>query len=95
VAHGVSDSLLTRAADVCLKERRPLILLARESPLSVVHLRNMLAAAQAGATVMPAAPPLYHRPKTVEEMVDQILARVLDHLGLEHELGLRWNDDRG
>ena len=90
VAGGVSDSLLTRAADVCLKESRRLILVARESPLSIVHLRNLLAAAEAGATILPASPPLYHRPKTVDDMVDQILARVLDHLGLDHELGRRW-----
>ena len=91
IAHGISDSLLTRAADVCLKERRPLVLVARETPLSVVHLKNLLAAAEAGATVLPAMPSFYSRPRTVEDVIDQILARVLDHFKIEHDLGRRWN----
>ncbi len=90
VATGNSRSLIERAADVTLKERRRLILVPREAPLSLIHLRNMVAATEAGATVIPAAPGFYHRPKRIEELVDFIVQRVLDHLGVEVELVGRW-----
>jgi len=91
VSNGLADNLIARAADVCLKERRPLLLLLREMPLSRVHLRNMLAADEAGATVMVASPPFYQRPETIDDLVDMVVARVLDHLGVEHSLGSRWS----
>ncbi len=83
VANGFADSLITRAADVSLKERRPLLLVTRELPLSLVHLRNMTLATEAGATVFHACPHFYHRPQTVEEVADTVVDRVLDHLGVE------------
>lgn len=90
VSIGASRSLVERAADVVLKERRPLVLVPRETPLSAIHLRNMLRLARAGAVILPAAPGFYHRPQTVQELVDFIVARVLDHLGVEHALVRRW-----
>jgi len=93
IAHGISDDLLTRAADVILKERRKLILLARETPYSSIHLENMLAVTRSGAMVMPATPSFYGKPKTLEEAVDTVLARVLDHLGLDHTIARRWGKD--
>jgi flavin prenyltransferase len=90
IATGSSRSLVERAADVALKERRPLLLVTRETPLSVIHLENMLRVTQAGAVVMPAAPGFYHRPTRIEELVDFIVARVLDHVGVAHMLGKRW-----
>ena len=92
VAHGTSRSLVERAADVVLKERRPLLLVTRETPLSLVHLENMTAATRAGAVVMPAAPGFYHRPDSINDLVDFIVARILDHVGIEHRLGKRWGD---
>lgn len=83
VANGFADSLITRAADVTLKERRPLLLVTRELPLSLIHLRNMTLATEAGATVFHACPHFYHRPQSVEEVVDTVVDRVLDHLGVE------------
>ena len=94
IAHGTSRSLIERAADVTLKERRPLVLVPRETPLSLIHLRNLVLAAEAGATVIPAAPGFYHRPKKVEELVDFVVQRVLDHLGVEAELAPRWAGKR-
>jgi 4-hydroxy-3-polyprenylbenzoate decarboxylase len=91
VSRGFADTLITRSADVCLKERRPLILLLREMPLSRIHLKNMLAADEAGATVMVASPPFYQRPETIDDLVDMVVARVLDHLGVDHGLGMRWS----
>ncbi len=91
VSNGLANNLITRAADVCLKEKRTCILLLREVPLSRVHLRNMLQADEAGATVMVASPPFYGRPKTIDDLVDMVVARVLDHLGVEHRLGVRWS----
>jgi len=91
VATGNSRSLIERAADVTLKERRRLILVPREAPLSLIHLRNMVAVTEAGATVIPAAPGFYHRPTRIEELVDFIVQRVLDHLGAEVELVGRWS----
>ncbi|WP_332448949.1 UbiX family flavin prenyltransferase [Methanoculleus sp.] len=91
VSNGLADNLIGRAADVCLKERRPLLLLLREMPLSRIHLKNMLAADDAGATVMVASPPFYQHPETIDDLVDMVVARVLDHMGVEHNLGARWN----
>jgi 4-hydroxy-3-polyprenylbenzoate decarboxylase len=87
---GVSSNLLERAADVTLKERRKLILVPRESPLSEIHLENMLALSRMGAVILPPMPAFYTRPHTLEDMVDQVVGRVLDHLGVEIELGRRW-----
>jgi flavin prenyltransferase len=90
VAAGTSRSLVERAADVTLKERRPLILVPRETPLSLVHLRNLVAVAEAGALVLPAAPGFYHRPTKVEQLVDFVVQRVVDQLGLAIEFAPRW-----
>jgi 4-hydroxy-3-polyprenylbenzoate decarboxylase len=90
IANGISDTLITRAADVCLKERRRLILVTRESPLNLVHLRNMVAATEAGAIIVPPCPGFYTKPETVEEMVDVVVGRVLDLLGADHQLSRRW-----
>ena len=90
IAHGTSRSLIERAADVVLKERRQLVLVPRETPLSLVHLRNLTLVTEAGAVVLPAAPGFYHRPQQVRDLVDFVVQRVLDHLGLEIELVRRW-----
>jgi 4-hydroxy-3-polyprenylbenzoate decarboxylase len=93
IAHGVSDDLIGRAADVMLKERRKLILVARDTPLSLIHLENMTAVTRAGALVLPAMPSFYGRPRTVEELLDTVVGRVLDHLGLPIRLGPRWGQE--
>ncbi len=90
IATGVSDSTVARAADVFLKERRQLILVPRESPYNLIHLRNMVALTEAGATIIPASPSFYSQPQTITGLVDTIVARVLDHLGGEHQLAKRW-----
>jgi flavin prenyltransferase len=90
VSIGASRSLVERAADVALKERRPVVLVPRETPLSAIHLQNMLRLSRAGAVILPAAPGFYNRPETVQELVDFIVARVLDQLGVEHSLVRRW-----
>jgi 4-hydroxy-3-polyprenylbenzoate decarboxylase len=90
IATGYADNLITRTADVCLKEHRTCILVTRETPLSKIHLRNMLAAEDAGATIMPACPGFYHNPETIDDLVDMVVARVLDHLDVEHTLAKRW-----
>jgi 4-hydroxy-3-polyprenylbenzoate decarboxylase len=90
IAAGTSRSLVERAADVTLKERRRLILVPRETPLSLVHLRNLVAVTEAGAVVVPAAPGFYHRPTRVDQLVDFIVQRVVDQLGLEIEMAPRW-----
>jgi 4-hydroxy-3-polyprenylbenzoate decarboxylase len=90
IAAGTSRSLVERAADVTLKERRPLVLVPRETPLSAIHLENMLRLTRAGAVVMPAAPGFYHRPTTIAGLVDFIVARVLDQLGVDQSLVPRW-----
>lgn len=94
IANGICDDLIDRAADVALKERRNLILVVRETPFSTIHLENMLRLAQAGAVIMPANPGFYFRPQRVEELVDFMVARVLDHLGVAHALAARWGDAR-
>ncbi|MGL5250074.1 MAG: flavin prenyltransferase UbiX [Enterovibrio sp.] len=90
VAHGLSDNLLERAADVVLKERGRLLLVVRETPFSTLHLSNMLALSQMGATIMPAAPGFYHKPTCVDDLIDFMVARVLSHLEIETSLGPRW-----
>lgn len=90
IAQGTSRSLIERAADVTLKERRRLILVPRETPLSLVHLRNLTLATEAGAVVLPAAPGFYHRPGKISDLVDFVVQRILDHLGLEIEIAQRW-----
>ena len=92
VACGLADNLIERAADVMLKERRTLILVPRETPFSSIHLENMLRLAQAGAIVLPANPGFYHHPRTVEDLVDFVVARVLDRLQVAHELLPRWGE---
>jgi 4-hydroxy-3-polyprenylbenzoate decarboxylase len=94
IAAGVSRSLVERAADVTLKERRPLILVPRETPLSAIHLENMLRLTYAGAIVMPAAPGFYHRPKSIDDLVDFVVARILDQLGVDQKLVPRWGEPK-
>lgn len=91
VAHGFADNLITRAADVVLKERRRLVLMVRETPFNLAHLRNMTAVTEMGGIVFPPLPNFYHRPKSIDEMVDHSLARVLDLFHIEHQLAPRWN----
>jgi 4-hydroxy-3-polyprenylbenzoate decarboxylase len=93
IAHGTSRSLVERAADVALKERRRLVVVPRETPYSEIHLENLLRLTRAGAIVLPASPGFYHRPTRVEELVDFVVARVLDHLGVEHGVARRWSGD--
>jgi len=93
IAVGASRSLVERAADVALKERRPLLLVQRETPLSAIHLENMLRVTRAGAIVMPASPGFYHRPASVDDLVNFIVARMLDHLGVPQRLVERWGSD--
>jgi 4-hydroxy-3-polyprenylbenzoate decarboxylase len=93
IANGLSDNLIERAADVMLKEARKLVLVPRETPFSAIHLENMLRLARAGAVILPANPGFYHHPKSVDEVVDFIVARVLDQLGVPHQLMARWGAD--
>ena len=90
IACGASDTLITRAASVCLKEKRRLIIVPRETPLGLVELRNMVAAAEAGAVVLPACPAFYSRPESLDDLVDVLVGRVLDLLGIENDLYRRW-----
>jgi 4-hydroxy-3-polyprenylbenzoate decarboxylase len=90
IAHGFASNLIERAADVMIKEKRKLIIVPRETPLSAVHLRNMLALAELGCHIIPAMPAFYHRPKRLQDMVDFIVGRVLDTLGIENDLSPRW-----
>ena len=93
IAAGTSRSLVERAADVVLKERRKLVLVPRETPLSQIHLENLLRVTQAGAVVLPAAPGFYHQPQSISDLVDFVVARVLDQLDLDHAVGRRWQGD--
>jgi polyprenyl P-hydroxybenzoate/phenylacrylic acid decarboxylase-like protein len=92
IAHGYSDSLLSRAADVTLKERRTLVLVTRETPLSLVHLRNMVAVTEAGATVLPPMPAFYHHPKSIDDLVAQTVGKILDQFRIEHRTFRRWGE---
>ncbi|MEW6719918.1 MAG: UbiX family flavin prenyltransferase [Thermodesulfobacteriota bacterium] len=93
IASGVSSSVLTRCADVALKERRPLVLVIRETPLSVLHLENMLSLARAGADILPACPAFYHRPASVGDMVDFVASRALSRIGIDAGVLPRWGED--
>jgi 4-hydroxy-3-polyprenylbenzoate decarboxylase len=90
VAHGLSDNLIARAADVCLKERRRLVLMVRETPFNLAHLRNMTLVTEMGGVVFPPLPSFYHQPATIADMVDHTVARVIDLVGIEHALAPRW-----
>jgi len=94
IAAGLADNLIERAADVMLKERRPLVLVPRETPLSVIHLDNLLTLARAGAVVLPPSPGFYDRPGAIGDLVDFVVARVLDQLGVPHKIGPRWGEGR-
>jgi 4-hydroxy-3-polyprenylbenzoate decarboxylase len=95
IAHGLADNLIARAADVCLKERRRLVLLVREAPLNLAHIRNMEAVTLMGGVIFPPLPAFYHRPKTIDELVDHTVARVLDLLDIAHSLAPRWEGGIG
>lgn len=94
LAHGTSQNLLERAADVCLKEKRRLILVPRETPLHTIHLENLLTLARAGATILPAMPGFYQRPETIDDLVASVVGKVLDHLGVAHDISRRWGSRR-
>ncbi|MBS1147258.1 MAG: phenylacrylic acid decarboxylase [Proteobacteria bacterium] len=94
IANGTSDNLIERAADVMLKEQKKLVLVPREAPFSTLHLENMLKLSRMGAVILPANPGFYHRPQSVEDIIDFIVARILDQLGIEHALMARWGEDR-
>ncbi|HEY3330782.1 MAG TPA: flavin prenyltransferase UbiX [Capsulimonadaceae bacterium] len=93
IASGVSDDLVARAADVCLKERRRLIVVPRETPFNLIHLRNMTTLAEAGATVLPASPSFYHSPASIEDLVDTVVARVMQNLGFPQDLMPAWQSE--
>src|SRR5665213_789839 len=95
VAHGLSQNLIHRAADVPLKERRKLILTPRETPLHLIQLRNLVACAEAGAAVLPAIPAFYTKPRTLQDMIDFVVGRIADQLGVEHHLLRRWGGEEG
>ena len=90
IAQGTSEDAMLRCADVVLKERRKLILVTRETPLNLIHIRNMEAVTEAGGVIMPASPHFYHQPKTIEEIADTVVTRILDHIGVQHQVGSRW-----
>lgn len=94
IAHGYSDNLITRAAEVTLKERRTLVLVPRETPLSLIHLRNLTSLAEAGAIIVPAMPGFYHRPKTLDELIDFQVMKILDVLGVDHKIPHAWQPRR-
>ncbi len=92
IAHGISDTLLTRAADVMIKERRSLVVVPRETPLSTIHLENLTALSRAGALVLPAMPSFYGKPETLDQAIDTVVGRILDHLGVDRTLSARWGE---
>jgi 4-hydroxy-3-polyprenylbenzoate decarboxylase len=94
IAHGISDNLLTRAADVMLKEKRALVIVPRETPLSVIHLENLTTLARAGATILPAMPSFYGKPETLADAIDTVVSRVLDHAGVTNALAKRWGEKK-
>jgi 4-hydroxy-3-polyprenylbenzoate decarboxylase len=94
IAHGYSDSVIARAADVFLKEKRKLILVPRETPWNLIQARNVVTLLEAGAEIIPAIPSFYHRPETVLDLVDTVVARILDHLGIRHPLSQRWMEPK-
>jgi 4-hydroxy-3-polyprenylbenzoate decarboxylase len=94
IAAGLADNLIERAADVMLKERRTLVLVPRETPFSTIHLENLTRLSQAGAVILPPSPGFYGRPESIADLVDFIVARILDQLGVEHSLGPRWGEAR-
>jgi 4-hydroxy-3-polyprenylbenzoate decarboxylase len=94
IAHGYSEDVLLRAADVTLKEKKKLILVPRETPLSLIHVKNFELLLLAGATILPANPSFYAGPKTIQEVVDTVVSRVLDHLGIENKLAPRWAEEK-
>ncbi|MCL0102170.1 UbiX family flavin prenyltransferase, partial [Dehalococcoidia bacterium] len=93
IAHGTSTNLIERAADVALKEKRPLILVPRETPLNHIHMKNMLSAGTAGAEILPAMPGFYHHPRTIDDLVDMMAGRILERMGVENDLFRRWQGD--
>lgn len=94
IAHGFSGTLIARAADVCLKERRRLVVVPRETPLSAIHLANLLTLSQAGATILPAMPAFYHKPQTLDDLVDFVVMKILDALGVEHDIPHAWKANK-
>jgi 4-hydroxy-3-polyprenylbenzoate decarboxylase len=93
IANGFADNLISRAADCSLKEKRPLVLVTREAPLNLIHIRNMEKVVEAGATLFPASPAFWSKPSTIEELVDSLVDRILTHLGINEETAIQWNGD--
>lgn len=92
IANGLSDNLIERAADVCLKEKKPLIIVPRETPFSLIHLRNLTRLAESGATILPPSPAFYHHPQTIDDMVNFVVNRILQHLNIKADNAYRWGD---